>query len=57
VTVHLELEATTGGYEVADQERDRIEPARTNIARLVGGHPDEIALSDAAGAENPIHGL
>ncbi|MFE7834567.1 aminotransferase class V-fold PLP-dependent enzyme [Streptomyces sp. NPDC057474] len=46
VTSHLELEAAIGGYEAAGQERDRIDATYTNLARLVGGRPDEIALSD-----------
>jgi selenocysteine lyase/cysteine desulfurase len=46
MTSHLELEAAIGGYEAADQERERIAAVHTNIARLVGGQPDEIALFD-----------
>ena len=46
VTSHLELEATIGGYEAADRERDRIEAVRGDLARLVGGAADEIALFD-----------
>ena len=46
VTAHLELEAAIGGYEAAAQERDRIDAARTHLARLVGGGPGEIALFD-----------
>jgi selenocysteine lyase/cysteine desulfurase len=46
MTSHLELEAAIGGYEAADQERERIDAAHANIARLVGGRSDEIALFD-----------
>jgi selenocysteine lyase/cysteine desulfurase len=46
MTSHLELEAAIGGYEAANQERDRIDATHANIARLVGGQPDEIALFD-----------
>lgn len=46
MTAHLELEAAIGGYEAADRERDRIDATYANIARLVGGTPDEVALFD-----------
>jgi selenocysteine lyase/cysteine desulfurase len=46
LTSHLELEAAIGGYEAADQERERIDAVHGNIARLVGGRSDEIALFD-----------
>lgn len=46
MTAHLELEAAIGGYEAAGQERERIDATYTNLARLVGGRPDEIALFD-----------
>ncbi|WNZ13367.1 aminotransferase class V-fold PLP-dependent enzyme [Streptomyces sp. 11x1] len=46
VTAHLELEATIGGYEAARQEQDRIDATYTDLARLIGGRPDEIALFD-----------
>lgn len=46
MTVHLELEAAIGGYEAADRKRGRIDATYANIARLVGGRPDEIALFD-----------
>ena len=46
MTSHLELEAAIGGYEAAGQERDRIDATHANIARLVGGQADEIALFD-----------
>ncbi|WP_327730798.1 aminotransferase class V-fold PLP-dependent enzyme [Streptomyces sp. NBC_00487] len=46
MTAHLELEAAIGGYEAANQERQRIDATYDNLARLVGGRPDEIALFD-----------
>ncbi|PSM42671.1 aminotransferase [Streptomyces dioscori] len=46
MTSHLELEADIGGYEAARQEQERIDATRTDLARLVGGRPDEIALFD-----------
>ncbi|MFD3311955.1 aminotransferase class V-fold PLP-dependent enzyme [Streptomyces sp. NPDC058694] len=46
MTAHLELEADIGGYEAANQERGRIDATYANIARLVGGSPDEVALFD-----------
>ncbi|TLS42782.1 aminotransferase class V-fold PLP-dependent enzyme [Streptomyces montanus] len=46
MTAHLELEAAIGGYEAADQERERIDATYANVAQLVGGHPDEVALFD-----------
>ncbi|MFJ8141147.1 aminotransferase class V-fold PLP-dependent enzyme [Streptomyces sp. NPDC096013] len=46
MTSHLELEAAIGGYEAADQERDRIDATHAHIARLVGGQAEEIALFD-----------
>ena len=46
MTGHLELEAAIGGYEAAGQERDRVDATYANIARLVGGRPDEVALFD-----------
>jgi len=46
MTAHLELEAAIGGYEAADQERERIDATYAYIAQLVGGRPDEVALFD-----------
>ncbi|MEV0912459.1 aminotransferase class V-fold PLP-dependent enzyme [Streptomyces hokutonensis] len=46
MTGHLELEAAIGGYEAAGRERDRIDATYANIARLVGGRPEEVALFD-----------
>jgi selenocysteine lyase/cysteine desulfurase len=46
MTAHLELEAAIGGYEAADQSRDRVDATYAQLARLIGGRPDEIALFD-----------
>ncbi|NUL03858.1 aminotransferase class V-fold PLP-dependent enzyme [Streptomyces lunaelactis] len=44
MTSHLELEAAIGGYEAADQEKERVDATYTHIAELVGGRADEVAL-------------
>ncbi|KIF73154.1 aminotransferase class V [Streptomyces sp. 150FB] len=46
MTGHLELEAAIGGYEASAQEGERIEATYANIAELVGGGPDDVALFD-----------
>ncbi|MEU3708499.1 aminotransferase class V-fold PLP-dependent enzyme [Streptomyces catenulae] len=46
VVSHLELEAAIGGYEAAGRERERIDATYGQLARLVGGRPEEIALFD-----------
>ena len=48
VTAHLTREAHIGAYEAADEARDRLAGLYASAARLVGGHPDEIALVDSA---------
>jgi cysteine desulfurase / selenocysteine lyase len=45
---HLELEATIGGYEAADAERERIAAVYRSCARLVNCEPEEIALLENA---------
>jgi cysteine desulfurase / selenocysteine lyase len=45
---HLELEATIGGYEAADAERERIAAVYRSCARLVNCDPEEIALLENA---------
>jgi len=48
---HLRLEAEIGGYAAADRAVDVLEQGRADLAALVGGDPDEIALvtSDSSG--------
>jgi len=48
---HLRLEAEIGGYAAADRVTDVLEQGRVDLAALVGGDPDEIALvpSDSVG--------
>ena len=45
---HLRLEAETGGYEAAEQEEASIERVYTSAARLIGAHPDEVAVVENA---------
>lgn len=44
----LETEAVTGGYELAAARGDQAEQVYGSLADLVGGHPDEIAITDHA---------
>ncbi|WP_197023335.1 aminotransferase class V-fold PLP-dependent enzyme [Arthrobacter sp. MA-N2] len=46
MTGHLELEANIGGYEAAASEQVRIAQTYANIAELINGRADEIALFD-----------
>jgi selenocysteine lyase/cysteine desulfurase len=48
VHAHLEREATTGGYEAADEAADRLAAVYDSIARLIGAAPDEIAVVENA---------
>jgi cysteine desulfurase / selenocysteine lyase len=45
---HLELEATIGGYEAAEREDAAVEHVYDALARLIGGHRDEIAVIENA---------
>jgi len=45
---HLELEATIGGYEAAEREHAAVEHVYDALARLIGGHRDEIAVIENA---------
>lgn len=51
VVGHLRLEAEIGGYAAADRVVDVLERGRSDLAALVGGDADEIALvpSDSVG--------
>lgn len=44
---HLSREEQLGGYEAAAQSVQALENVYASIARLVGGHPDEIALMES----------
>ena len=46
MTGHLELEAQIGGYEAAAAAGDAIDATYQNLAELVGGSDEEIALFD-----------
>ncbi|MFC1421238.1 aminotransferase class V-fold PLP-dependent enzyme [Streptacidiphilus cavernicola] len=48
VVGQLELEAAIGGYEAAEQQRERIDSTYRAIATLLGGRADEVALFDGA---------
>jgi cysteine desulfurase / selenocysteine lyase len=45
---HLEREAEIGGYEAAEEARDRHAAVYASVARLLGASTDEIALVDSA---------
>jgi cysteine desulfurase / selenocysteine lyase len=48
VVAHLRLEARIGGYEAAARDAAAIEAVYESAARMLGCHPDEIALLDSA---------
>ena len=48
VVAHLHLEARIGGYEAAAEKAAAIEAVYASAARMLGCHPDEIALVDSA---------
>ncbi|CAN5503852.1 aminotransferase class V-fold PLP-dependent enzyme [soil metagenome] len=45
---HLQLEARIGGYEAADNARDKIERVYGAAAELISAQPDEIAIIENA---------
>lgn len=45
---HLDLESRIGGYEAAEEARERLESVYVSIAHLVGAGPHEIALTENA---------
>jgi len=45
---HLQLEAEIGGYEAADQARDKVEHTYDAIAALIGCGRDEVAIVENA---------
>lgn len=48
VVGYLRHEALMGGYEAAAEAKDRLAAVYTSAARLVGGEPDDIAITDNA---------
>ena len=48
VIAHLRLEAAMGGYEAAEAAAVQVEGTYSSIARLVGAHPEEIAVIENA---------
>ncbi len=48
VVEYLRHEALVGGYEAAAEASDRLAAVYASAARLVGGEPDDIALTDNA---------
>ena len=48
VVAHLDLEATIGGYEAADDAAEHIEHSYDAIARFIGAEAHEIAFADSA---------
>ncbi|WP_326947285.1 aminotransferase class V-fold PLP-dependent enzyme [Amycolatopsis sp. NBC_01307] len=48
VVDYLRHEALMGGYEAAAEAKDRLAAVYTSAARLVGGEPDDIAITDNA---------
>ncbi|WP_020657599.1 aminotransferase class V-fold PLP-dependent enzyme [Amycolatopsis benzoatilytica] len=45
---YLRTESRLGGYEAADQARDRVNDVYASVARLLNAGPDDIALTDNA---------
>ncbi|MFI5592875.1 aminotransferase class V-fold PLP-dependent enzyme [Amycolatopsis sp. NPDC051758] len=48
VVGYLRHEALVGGYEAAAETRDELAAVYTSAARLIGGVPDDIAITDNA---------
>jgi selenocysteine lyase/cysteine desulfurase len=48
VVDYLRHEALVGGYEAAAEAADRLDAVYASAARLVGGEPDDIAITDNA---------
>jgi selenocysteine lyase/cysteine desulfurase len=48
VMTHLQLEATTGGYEAATAVQSRLQALYSSAARLIGARPEQIALMGSA---------
>lgn len=48
VTSYLRREAEIGGYEAAAEAHESLEAAYTSVATLVGGRPDQVAITENA---------
>jgi cysteine desulfurase/selenocysteine lyase len=48
VVDYLRHEALVGGYEAAAETKDELAAVYTSAARLIGGEPDDIAITDNA---------
>jgi cysteine desulfurase/selenocysteine lyase len=48
VVGHLQLEATTGGYEAAEAAAPQVERTYAALAELIGAQPSQIALMDSS---------
>jgi cysteine desulfurase/selenocysteine lyase len=48
VVDYLNLEATIGGYEAADEAEKRLEGVYASVAKLIGASPNEIAIVENA---------
>ncbi len=56
VVAHLRREAEIGGYTAAEEAAPVIASARSNLAELVGGRLDEVALTAATPQRGSRHG-
>ncbi|MGD2071332.1 MAG: aminotransferase class V-fold PLP-dependent enzyme, partial [Gemmatimonadota bacterium] len=50
VREHLDLESRVGGYEAADLRREAVEGVYDDLARLLGCHPGNLAVTENATA-------
>ncbi|NOR61714.1 MAG: aminotransferase class V-fold PLP-dependent enzyme [Rhodobacteraceae bacterium] len=50
ITDHIQLEAQIGGYEAAAQQSEMLDGVYSDVARLLGAKPQEIALMENATA-------
>lgn len=50
ITDHIQLESRIGGYEAAAQQAEMLDAVYSDVARLIGAKPQEIALMENATA-------